>query len=79
MLTNPLRDRFGIVSRLEFYTPAELQRIVTRSAGLLELPISPDGAMEIANRSRGTPRIANRLLRPVHVHRHSLSPGATNG
>jgi len=65
MLTNPLRDRFGIVSRLEFYTPNELQRIVTRSSGLLEMPISPDGAMEIANRSRGTPRIANRLLRRV--------------
>jgi Holliday junction DNA helicase RuvB len=65
MLTNPLRDRFGIVARLEFYTPQELQRIVTRSAGLLELPISPDGALEIAKRSRGTPRIANRLLRRV--------------
>ena len=65
MLTNPLRDRFGIVARLEFYTPPELQRIVTRSAGLLELPISPDGALEIAKRSRGTPRIANRLLRRV--------------
>jgi len=65
MLTNPLRDRFGIVARLEFYTPEELQRIVTRSSGLLELPISPDGALEIAKRSRGTPRIANRLLRRV--------------
>ncbi len=65
MLTNPLRDRFGIVARLEFYTPDELQRIVTRSAALLELPISPDGALEIAKRSRGTPRIANRLLRRV--------------
>jgi len=65
MLTNPLRDRFGIVARLEFYTAEELQRIVTRSAALLELPISPDGALEIAKRSRGTPRIANRLLRRV--------------
>ncbi len=65
MLTNPLRDRFGIVARLEFYTADELQRIVTRSAALLELPISPDGALEIAKRSRGTPRIANRLLRRV--------------
>ena len=65
MLTNPLRDRFGIVARLEFYTPQELQRIVTRSAGLLDLPISPEGALEIAKRSRGTPRIANRLLRRV--------------
>lgn len=65
MLTNPLRDRFGIVARLEFYTPEELQRIVIRSSGLLDLPISPDGALEIARRSRGTPRIANRLLRRV--------------
>jgi Holliday junction DNA helicase RuvB len=65
MLTNPLRDRFGIVSRLEFYTPEQLQRIVMRSAGLLEMNLSSDGAMEIARRSRGTPRIANRLLRRV--------------
>ena len=65
MLTNPLRDRFGIVARLEFYTPEELQRIVTRSAGLLGAPIDADGALEIARRSRGTPRIANRLLRRV--------------
>jgi holliday junction DNA helicase RuvB len=65
MLTNPLRDRFGIVSRLEFYTAEELQRIVLRSAGLLETPIDDDGGFEIARRSRGTPRIANRLLRRV--------------
>ena len=65
MLTNPLRDRFGIVARLEFYTPEELARIVTRSAGLLEVPADDGGAMEIARRSRGTPRIANRLLRRV--------------
>ena len=65
MLTNPLRDRFGIVARLEFYTPDELQRIVTRSAGLMKAPIAPEGALEIARRSRGTPRIANRLLRRV--------------
>ena len=65
MLTNPLRDRFGIVARLEFYTPPELARIVTRSAGLLNAPIVEDGALEIARRSRGTPRIANRLLRRV--------------
>jgi Holliday junction DNA helicase RuvB len=65
MLTNPLRDRFGIVSRLEFYTPEELSRIVTRSASLLHAPIEADGALEIARRSRGTPRIANRLLRRV--------------
>ena len=65
MLTNPLRDRFGIVSRLEFYTPDELQRIVVRSARLLDTPIDAAGALEIARRSRGTPRIANRLLRRV--------------
>ena len=65
MLTNPLRDRFGIVARLEFYTAEELTRIVTRSAGLLAVPIDAPGAMEIARRSRGTPRIANRLLRRV--------------
>jgi Holliday junction DNA helicase RuvB len=65
MLTNPLRDRFGIVARLEFYTPAELARIVHRSAGLLRAPIDASGATEIARRSRGTPRIANRLLRRV--------------
>ncbi|ALF89084.1 MULTISPECIES: Holliday junction branch migration DNA helicase RuvB [Ralstonia solanacearum species complex] len=65
MLTNPLRDRFGIVARLEFYTPSELSRIVTRSAGLLDARIAEDGALEIAKRSRGTPRIANRLLRRV--------------
>lgn len=65
MLTNPLRDRFGIVARLEFYTTEELARIVTRSAGLLSAPIDAEGAIEIARRSRGTPRIANRLLRRV--------------
>jgi Holliday junction DNA helicase RuvB len=65
MLTNPLRDRFGIVARLEFYTPEELQRIVMRSARLLECTASTDGCLEIARRSRGTPRIANRLLRRV--------------
>jgi len=65
MLTNPLRDRFGIVARLEFYTAEELGRIVTRSAGLLNVPIDSHGALEIARRSRGTPRIANRLLRRV--------------
>jgi Holliday junction DNA helicase RuvB len=65
MLTNPLRDRFGIVSRLEFYTATELGRIVTRSAGLLKTPMDDAGGFEIARRSRGTPRIANRLLRRV--------------
>ncbi len=65
MLTNPLRDRFGIVARLEFYTPEELARIVKRSAGLLNAPMDEEGGFEIARRSRGTPRIANRLLRRV--------------
>ena len=64
-LTAPLRDRFGVTLRLELYTPEELQRIVTRSAGILGVEIEPDGAYEIASRSRGTPRIANRLLRRV--------------
>ncbi len=65
MLTNPLRDRFGIVARLEFYSAEEISRIVTRSARLLEVSLEADGALEIARRSRGTPRIANRLLRRV--------------
>jgi len=63
LLTGPLRDRFGIVQRLEFYSPEELSRIVRRSAGILGIACAPDGAAEIAKRSRGTPRIANRLLR----------------
>ena len=65
MLTNPLRDRFGIVERLAYYTPAELAEIVVRSARILDIDCSRDGAAEIARRSRGTPRIANRLLRRV--------------
>jgi holliday junction DNA helicase RuvB len=65
MLTNPLRDRFGIVARLEFYSPEELGLIVRRSSNLLHVPIEPEGAIEIARRARGTPRIANRLLRRV--------------
>lgn len=64
-LSAPLRDRFGVTLRLELYTPEELAKIVTRSAGILEVPIEADGAMEIARRSRGTPRIANRMLRRV--------------
>ena len=64
-LSAPLRDRFGVTLRLELYTPEELRRIVTRSAGILEVPIERAGAMEIAKRSRGTPRIANRMLRRV--------------
>ena len=65
MLTNPLRDRFGIVARLEFYNVDELTKIVARSAALLEAPIDEEGAREVAKRARGTPRIANRLLRRV--------------
>jgi Holliday junction DNA helicase RuvB len=65
MLTNPLRDRFGIVARLEFYSGQELATIVSRSARLLQIPLEEEGAAEIARRSRGTPRIANRLLRRV--------------
>jgi Holliday junction DNA helicase RuvB len=65
MLTNPLRDRFGIVARLEFYTALELQQIVSRSVGLLKVEVAAEGSLEIARRSRGTPRIANRLLRRV--------------
>ena len=65
MLTNPLRDRFGIVARLEFYTTEELTKIIERSANLLKADIDPEGSVEIAKRARGTPRIANRLLRRV--------------
>ncbi len=64
-LTAPLRDRFGVISRLEIYRPEDLEQIITRSAGILGIEITPKGAAEIASRSRGTPRIANRLLRRV--------------
>jgi Holliday junction DNA helicase RuvB len=75
MLTNPLRDRFGIVARLEFYTPEELTRIVHRSSRLLAVPVDEGGAFEIARRSRGTPRIANRLLRRVRDFAEVKSTG----
>ncbi|NOT18309.1 MAG: Holliday junction branch migration DNA helicase RuvB [Sulfuriferula sp.] len=75
MLTNPLRDRFGIVARLEFYTAEELTRIVTRSAHLLEMEMVAEGAFEIARRSRGTPRIANRLLRRVRDYAEVRADG----
>lgn len=65
LLTSPLRDRFGIVERLEFYSPQELQQIVKRSSGILNIPCDEEGSMGIASRARGTPRIANRLLRRV--------------
>jgi Holliday junction DNA helicase RuvB len=76
LLTSPLRDRFGIVHRLEFYTVEELTLIVSRSARLLNLRMSPEGAEEIARRSRGTPRIANRLLRRVRDFAQVMSDGA---
>jgi Holliday junction DNA helicase RuvB len=75
MLTNPLRDRFGIVARLEFYSVEELTRIVQRSAGLLEIEISADGAREIASRSRATPRVSNRLLRRVRDYAQVKAQG----
>ncbi len=75
MLTNPLRDRFGIVARLEFYTPEELAFIVSRSARLLGVETSDEGAFEIARRSRGTPRIANRLLRRVRDYAEVKADG----
>jgi holliday junction DNA helicase RuvB len=78
MLTNPLRDRFGIVARLEFYSDAELSRIVTRSANLLEVQIESEGSLEIAKRSRGTPRIANRLLRRVRDYADVKARGQVN-
>jgi holliday junction DNA helicase RuvB len=75
MLTNPLRDRFGIIARLEFYTVEELTHIVSRSAGLLHVSIVEEGAREIARRARGTPRIANRLLRRVRDYAEVKSNG----
>ena len=75
MLTNPLRDRFGIVARLEFYTPEELTKIVHRSARLMSVAIDASGALEIAQRSRGTPRIANRLLRRVRDYAEVKATG----
>jgi Holliday junction DNA helicase RuvB len=75
MLTNPLRDRFGIVARLEFYSAEELTRIVARSAKLLDITLDADGALEIARRSRGTPRIANRLLRRVRDYAEVRAAG----
>ena len=78
MLTNPLRDRFGIVSRLEFYNNQELAMIIERSAGLLAVDIDEDGANEIAKRSRGTPRIANRLLRRVRDYAEVKAKGSVS-
>ncbi len=79
LLTSPLRDRFGIVQRLEFYSVADLTRIVSRSASLLNVPMEPEGAAEIARRARGTPRIANRLLRRVRDYAEVKADGIVTG
>ena len=79
MLTAPLRDRFGVVNRLEFYTETELQMILMRSAKVLEVEIEPAGAMEMAKRSRGTPRIANRLLKRVRDYAQVRHDGVITG
>ena len=78
LLTSPLRDRFGIVERLEFYSPQELQQIVTRSSGILDIPCDDEGSMGIASRARGTPRIANRLLRRVRDYAEVKGDGLIN-
>ena len=78
LLTSPLRDRFGIVQRLEFYTTEELASIITRSAGILNVTIDSEGSIEIAKRSRGTPRIANRLLRRVRDFAQVKGDGIIN-
>ncbi len=78
LLPGPLRDRFGFTARLEFYAAEELRRIVDRSAGLLEVQVTPDGAAEIAGRSRGTPRIANRLLRRVRDYAQVRADGVVD-
>ena len=78
LLTSPLRDRFGIVERLEFYSPKELQQIVTRSSGILDIPCDEEGSWGIATRARGTPRIANRLLRRVRDFAEVKGDGVIN-
>lgn len=79
LLSSPLRDRFGIVNRLEFYTPEELARVVMRAARILNVPVTEDGALEIGRRSRGTPRIANRLLRRVRDFAGVYGEGVVDG
>lgn len=79
LLSSPLRDRFGIVNRLEFYTPEELARVVARAARILNVPVTEDGALEIGRRSRGTPRIANRLLRRVRDFAGVYGKGVVDG
>jgi Holliday junction DNA helicase RuvB len=78
MITGPLRDRFGLVARLDYYAAADLEAIVVRAAGILDVPIDVDGAWEIARRSRGTPRIANRLLRRVRDFAEVRSDGSVD-
>ena len=75
LLTPPMRARFGLVERLGFYPPEDLERIVTRSAAILQVPIDPQGAAEVARRSRGTPRVANRLLRRVRDYAQVRADG----
>ena len=75
MLTGPLRDRFGVICRLELYEPQELQEIITRSASILKIDIDPSASLDIAKRSRGTPRIANRLLKRVRDYAEVLGSG----
>lgn len=79
LITGPLRDRFGLVARLDFYEPDDLRAIVERAAGILGVPVSDDGAREIASRSRGTPRIANRLLRRVRDFAEVRADGTVDG
>jgi Holliday junction DNA helicase RuvB len=79
LLTSPLRDRFGIVQRLEFYSTSELESIVRRSAGILDLQTEDEGALQIASRARGTPRIANRLLRRVRDYAEVEADGVVSG
>ena len=78
LLTPPLRERFGVILRVEFYAPEDLKTIVTRSAGILNIPIQEDGAFEIARRSRGTPRVANRILRRVRDYAEVEADGVIN-
>ncbi len=79
MLTSPLRDRFGVISRLEFYSDQELKTIVQRAAGILRIAINEDGAWEIARRARGTPRVANRLLKRVRDYAEVRADGMITG
>src|SRR5690606_27540942 len=79
MLTAPLRSRFGLVNRLDYYTHQELAMIIERSAGLLDVPIEHEGALEIASRSRGTPRVANALLRWVRDYSQVRGGGIIDG